>query len=338
MKRIDFISILRILSMLSILMFHSLCFYAGVWWYLQAETVPIWRVIAMPIVKIGLSTFFLIAGFLFGFLYIERNKYRVLTTFFLNKTRRIVLPYIIWSGFMIISFPFIPWSDCLIGTAHLWFLLTLFELFIIIILPIKLLSIHTNIYIDSIILATSLILLYIWQNQIEHHFVLSIENTLYFLPAFLTGFYCAKYRLHTWYYRKAAFFLLSFCIIILIALSYYSTKENTSLVIDIAVRLLSCIAAINTLIMTNSIIIPEESKLLVQNLDNNSMGIYIFNQIIVFVILLIPFLRHFLEVHYMVGPFIIFIVSFFIPWGLAILFNRTKYLSWMIGSSIAKQH
>lgn len=317
--------------MLSIIAFHSLCFYADSWWFLHTNTIPIWKIVALPTVKIGLSTFFLISGFLFAFLYIEKGKYQVKSSFIKNKAQRIVLPYIIWSIFMVASFPFIPWHDFLIGTAHLWFLLTLFEFFIAIIVLSKLLC-RTNLYVDLTIIVLSFAILYVWKNYTEHHFLLSIENTLYYIPAFFLGFYCAKYQLHHSSKREISAFLFITGIIFLFILSYISPIGNTPLWTDLCIRITSCIAAINALVITNNIKIPNKYISIINNLDYNSMGIYIFNQIVVFVVLLNPVCRQFLEIHYLIGPFIFFFVSFLIPWGLAVLFNKTKYLSWMIGT------
>ena len=62
--------------MLLIVLFHSLCFYIGTWWYLCTDVVPLWKVIAYPSVKIGLTTFVFISGFLYGYMYFEKGKYR----------------------------------------------------------------------------------------------------------------------------------------------------------------------------------------------------------------------------------------------------------------------
>lgn len=331
MKKFEYISILRISSMLLIIWFHSLCFYTDIWWFLHADFIPLWDVIALPTVKIGLSSFFLISGFLFGYLHIEKGKYHIISSFIINKVQRIILPYLIWSVFMIAFFPFVPWTDILIGTNHLWFLLTLFELFIFIIALSKLCICNTNPYIDLIISAFSFIVLYAWQ-CLDHHFILSIENTLYYLPAFMIGFYCAKYQLHHSSKRKTSAIAFIISITILFILSYFSTIMNTPIWTDLAIRITSCATVVCAFVMTNKIIIPNKYTSIINNLDYNSMGIYIFNQIVIFVVLLIPVCQRFLAIHYLIGPFIIFLVSFLIPWGLAVLFNKTKYLSWMIGS------
>lgn len=236
-EKMQYISVLRVCSMMLIVLYHSLCFYIGVWWYLNKIEVPIWRIMAFPVVKIGLTTFVFISGFLYGYMYLERGKYRMVRSFIINKSKRLLIPYFFWGIIMILMIPalHIPWINLFTGIAHLWFLLMLIEI----------------------------------------------------LPAFLVAFYCAKYRWGD----------VSFSAMIIL-------KRNS---------------------------FPFCQSELYNNLDKNSMGIYIFNQIVVFVLLLIPDINMFLSHHSFVGVFLIFIVSFIIPWLLSNLLNMRKYTSFLLG-------
>ena len=71
---IEFVSLLRVASVILIVLYHSLCFYAGMWWFLRTEVVPLWRFWAYPIVEIGLTIFVFISGFLYGYLYFLKGK------------------------------------------------------------------------------------------------------------------------------------------------------------------------------------------------------------------------------------------------------------------------
>ena len=51
------------------------------------------------------------------------------------------------------------------------------------------------------------------------------------------------------------------------------------------------------------------------------MRIYVFNQIVVFVVLLNPVCQQFLEIHYLIGPF--FFLCFF-PYSLGPQYHLTK--------------
>ena len=119
MRRLDYISIIRIFSVFSIIAFHSLCFYGNNWLFLHTESIPIWKMLALPIVKVGLFSFFVISGFLFGFNSIENSKYENTAAFIFTKIQRIMLPYLIWSIIMVAAFSFFFFFYILIGAAHL---------------------------------------------------------------------------------------------------------------------------------------------------------------------------------------------------------------------------
>ena len=127
---LNYISLMRVLSMLQIVLFHSLCFYIGEWWFLCTDVVPLWRIIAFPIEQIGLTSFVFISGFLYGYMYIEKGKYRDVLPFLHKKILRLLIPYFFWGIMMIITMPKVPitWINLLTGISHLWFLLMLFEL------------------------------------------------------------------------------------------------------------------------------------------------------------------------------------------------------------------
>ena len=119
--KMQYISVLRVGSMLLIVLFHSMCFYTGNWWYLSADVVPFWKVISAPTVKIGLTSFVFISGYLYGYMYLERGKYRNLKIFLARKCQRLLVPYFFWGILMIITMPavHISWVNLFTGIAHL---------------------------------------------------------------------------------------------------------------------------------------------------------------------------------------------------------------------------
>ena len=133
-NKMQYVSVLRVCSMLLIVLYHSMCFYSGTWWYLRSEIVPLWKVISTPIEIVGLTTFVFISGFLYGYMYLERGKYRNVKSFLSNKFRRLMIPYFFWGILMIVSMPTvqITWINLFTGVCHLWFLMMLFEIFVLI--------------------------------------------------------------------------------------------------------------------------------------------------------------------------------------------------------------
>ena len=323
------VSILRVCSMMLIVLYHSLCFYIGVWWYLSTVEEPIWKLIAFPVVKVGLTTFVFISGFLYGYMYIERGKYRKVKSFIINKSKRLLIPYFFWGIVMILMMPLlhIPWINLLTGgVAHLWFLLMLFEFFVLMSLLNKFgIGVQKATILDFVIVIISFISLYVWKQYSSHHHMLGIENTLYYLPTFLVGFYFAKYR-QKMNGKDVASFLFLIGIIVVFLLFFFGYPDS-----DTLFRIPAILVSVSAMVLLKDSSFPFcQSKLFV-NLDKNSMGIYIFNQIVVFILLLIPDMNTFLSHHSFVGVFLIFIISFIVPWLLSNLFNKSKYTSFLIG-------
>ena len=331
--RFIFISQLRILSLIMIVFYHSLCYYAGLWWYLKTNIVPIWSFLALPIVETGLTCFFYISGFLFGFLLLKKNKYTDSFTFWKNKSRRLLIPYIIWGLIWAIIMPIGGnFSTIFIGIAHLWFLLVLFELFVLLFTIIKLGLVRKEKtfnykYVDTLVILISFSSFYLWKNFTDHHYIIGFEKALFYFPSFLIGFYSAKYNLHLYKNVYLAWLGIFVSGLILLIISLYEFPVDCTLY-----RLPSILMAYCLIIILRRIIPPSKMMQLISSLDKNSMGIYIFNQFIVFGILLIPRSNVFLCSHPYIGPFVIFCTSFFIPWFLSWLFGRSRYTSWMIGN------
>lgn len=333
-KMLHFISHLRIISMILIISYHSLCFYAGIWWYLTTDIIPLWRILASPIVKTGLSLFFCISGFLFGFNFIHKQKYKKTYSFFINKVKRIIIPYLFWGSILIVTMPVIhvSWINFITGPAHLWFLLVLFELFIFTypLLKYNVISKKNTSKkdkgIDICIIILSFLPLYIWRGLSSHHFILCAEDTLYYLPSFITGIILTKYCYTDKTPSKYAPTIILFSLIYMFFLSTTDIPLNS-----IKYRLPAVlIASILIILGSNSLSLDSSNKHILI-IDRNCMGIYIFNQIIIFMLLLPPNLNTFFCYHPYLGPFILFIISFIIPLFLSILFHKLPLLAWTLG-------
>lgn len=327
--KLQYVSVLRVFSMLLIILYHSLCFYVGTWWYLHTDIVPLWKLIAPPVVKTGLTTFVFISGFLYGYMYIEKGKYRNVFSFLQNKFRRLLIPYFFWGIIMILTIPevHISWINLFTGIAHLWFLLMLFELFVIIIILNKIgFDKDSSFMVDLIVVIVSFIPFYLWTELSKHYHFLGFGSTFYYLPAFLVGLFYAKYGAMIDKVNYAKFFLF-IGIALLFALSFLGCLEESTLY-----RLPAILISVSSMLLLKK---GSDCSCVhlkyVNSLDRNSMGIYIFNQIVVFVLLLIPEMRYFLEIHLYFGVLLLFTVSLIIPWMLSYCFNSNKFTSILIG-------
>ena len=328
-EKLYYISLLRVFSMLLIVLFHSMCFYIREWWYLCTDVVPLWKIIAFPIEQIGLTSFVYISGFLYGYMYIERGKYRNVIPFLNKKFLRLMIPYFFWGIFMILTMPaiHISWINLFTGLSHLWFLLMLFELFAIIVVFNRLgIGENSAKLIDLIVIIISFFLVYGWNHYSSHLFALGIGVTLHYLPVFLIGYFYAKHKRNKRYslILFSTTLVLGLILTFLVSLNGYT--EGSTLY-----RIPSLLVAVSTfVIFKNSFITFNPSKVII-SLDKNSMGIYIFNQIVVFIILQIPEAKIFLSHHSYIGVVLLFFASLVIPWLLSNMFRKIRYLSFLIG-------
>ena len=329
-ERIHTISVMRVLAMIMIVSFHSLCFYTHRWWRLGGTYIPIWDKTATLLDTIDLPMFVFISGFLFGHLYIK-GKYHERWAFIQGKARRLLVPYFFWGFFLIISMPSLhEWGNLLTGISHLWFLLMLFEIFTIVI-PFAHFLCQKATEHQAIIAVLGAFLLYIAYHTLSnHHAFLCIHTTLFYLPTFLIGLFCARFKMHNYLTTSFSTILLLTSLTIL-TLYCYTMEPLSSYVNNIILWLLG-----HTIVFASFSLlckIPFSGKLfeVIMHFDRLSMGIYIFNQICINALLLIPKSVAFFNQYNHIGPIVIFAVGFFIPWLLTCIFNCNKYTKLLIG-------
>lgn len=196
--KLEYISQIRVLSLLLIVSYHSICFYLGKWGLPCADVVSsLWNTIAPALVNIGLTGFVLISGFLYSYLY-SKGKYHDFFPFIKGKAVRLLIPYFIWSLFIIYLIPDSgqKCSGMYYGIAHLWFLLMLFEIFLIVsIVNIKGFIETSSTKVDVFVLIISVLPLFITRYILNIHFPLAFELTVKYLPVFMLGYFAYKHSL-----------------------------------------------------------------------------------------------------------------------------------------------
>lgn len=131
-SRLTYISHIRVVAMLMIVYFHCICCYSGAWpeeSAYSANRVPFYQVIGALLSNFHLPIFTLIAGFLYSYLY-QQGRYNNKLRFIQGKIKRLIVPYIA-VGTFIVFFQDIPVKWMYLGISHLWYLLFLFECFLI---------------------------------------------------------------------------------------------------------------------------------------------------------------------------------------------------------------
>lgn len=326
------ISMMRVLAMIMIIAFHSMLFYTGKWWMFDGPIIPLWKHVSELLNAIDLPMFVFISGFLFCHLYIKKNKYRDISHFIRAKAQRLLIPYLFWGVFMVIAMPSLnQWSELLTGISHLWFLLMLLGIFISVIGMSHFLCQKASPIHWTIIFIVVFLLFFIYHEFSTHHFFLCIHAVLFYLPAFFLGMCCARFRLHEYIPCKYAKVLLATTIFLLVF--YYLRDISLPYFVDYFIVLfLGYTFILCSFVLLNKMnYLGNKTMAIINHFDKQSMGIYIFNQIIINIFLLIPEVRKILGEHYYIGVPIIFLTGLIIPWMLSLLFNRFKILRWTIG-------
>ncbi len=329
-QRFDEISIMRVMAMLMIIAFHSMCFYNGYWGKFDAFVVPFWYKVSMFLDSIDLNMFVFISGYLYGYLYIYRNKYRHPSEVIRNKAVRLLIPYFIW-GLVMVSFPFGVWSKLWYGISHLWFLLMLFGVFTLTVV-LQLLNaqrVKFTYKIGLALIVAAYVFMYVFKKIINPDDLSCANRILYYFQAFMIGYVCAKLKIG-WVMPGWSFFLLPLSLVVLFVCVWYKLPVPYG-VIALIKSLCSYIICVSLLIILSKVTLLDWSRKMIQKIEVLSMGIYIFNQISVDIVLMNETCNHWFREHWMVGPFLLFLIGFFPPLLLASVFNRYKVLRWSIG-------
>ena len=193
-KRFDEISIMRVMAMIMIVAFHTMCFYNGRWTKVDAIYIPFWAKTSILLDSIDLNMFVFISGYLYGYLYIFKNKYRHPAEVIRNKAIRLLIPYFFWGIPMVIVWPWNTWSKLLYCVGHLWFLLMLFVVITITVL-LQLLNsqrIRFTGRLGIVLIVIGYLLWFVFSNYVYKGDFLCINKVMSYFPAFMIGYVCAK--------------------------------------------------------------------------------------------------------------------------------------------------
>lgn len=127
------ISMLRTMAMMIIVLYHCLCFNTGIW--NPTDNVyysPAMVAVVNNLRYVGLFIFVFISGVLY-YRHAAAGKYNDLRRFVMNKANRLLVPYLVWGVLLCVIFwgreqPAKLWT----GISHLWFLLMLFDVFLVV--------------------------------------------------------------------------------------------------------------------------------------------------------------------------------------------------------------
>lgn len=312
---------MRVSAMIFIVLYHCVCFY-GIWHIqdsVKYENIEYWR----SACYFALNAFVFISGLLYAKLYSAKEKYRNRKGLLKDKVNRLLFPYFFWSIVALLLFPSTePIKMFLCGSHHLWFLLMLMGVFLII-------SIMGDKVLSDRFLAGGVFTLLILNGLVGKYGssipgYLAWKETLRYLPAFFVGALTARLRIPELFSKMPKQVLL-ICTLLSLLLVITVTL-STSLPLGVLYMnlptyfLLICIYSILALYPI------KRSGKVMNNLDKNSMGIYIIHHLLIWVALIyFPIIQDFMIHHTIAGPIFLFFIVFTISWLLAHIFTKHRY-------------
>lgn len=320
----DNLTLYRVIAMTMVVFYHCTCYYASPTWpFGEGPYNSIMKVLTTLMGGIHMPVFVFISGYLYWGLK-HKGHYDSLLLFYKNKALRLLVPYfVIGGGVLLIFSDLYRIEQLLYRICHLWFLQMLFGLFI---LSPGLWYLLETVKSDRLAtgLVTASFLIFPFFAEINF---LEITKIFYFLPFFLLG-YILQRRGLTETYKDWKFWLsLIGSFALLFALCPQSLfmdkviKEYASFLVIIVVTLIPNFA------------IPVGVKLQVKNISDNSMGIYLFHQIIVACLMMTPAIKDWLDTtNCYLGVLFLFSTTFVSSWLLSIICNQYRLTQLLIGS------
>lgn len=320
-ERLLNVSILRVVSMFMIVLFHCMCFNADSWTvYPCALPNDLDDDVSSVVVSLALPVFFFISGFLFVFIYNHKNGYRDWKTFTLNKFNRLILPTITWTIIYLIILPFrYTFWDYVSGIRHLWFLPTLFVVFLIARLCTPYLLAKRKLYLD-VIIVLAIVLVSCAINA--KFWSLLIGKVSCYISFFMAGMMYCKCRFTI---RNKIIELI--ILLILICIHAYNTiylSSLTQIMMDDIILIVICCLLFDLLAGVKMDKNSMPSRIL-SNLDKNSLGIYLVHQVFIMTLYQYTmFEESWLTFHPYIGPILLFIIVLPLSWAFAEAKRRLK--------------
>lgn len=144
---INSISIMRNIAIILVIMGHAGCIYSGRWSYsVVNNNSAIIKYLTDFIYSFHMPLFIFISGYIYNYGKIKYQKYSSTSNLIFNKAKKLLIPYIFTGSFFVIPIEMLfniyeekysyfnrVFNDIILGKnpGHLWYLLMLFNLFII---------------------------------------------------------------------------------------------------------------------------------------------------------------------------------------------------------------
>lgn len=320
--RFNDISILRVSAMLMVVFYHCLCPYS-IWdgsdFYIGFH-VLIWDVVDGMLAQIHLPIFFLISGYLYGYKRI-RGGYSANVKFVKDKTLRVLVPYAI-VGLFLCLLQDRDISQMLNGISHLWFLMTIFECYVLgklLDTVLKMQERKVQLVMGGLVLFIVLI-----PYRIPLMQFLCLSNIIKYFPFYMLGMLASKMNFGKYTKYKAKTLVLIIILLLFFALQQVYIKK-TSITMLLGVSIVSFI-----FIYARCLNIPKLPSW-VTSLDKCSMGIYIVHHIVIQEMNSIAFFHVYAGEHYYSYPMLQFVAITIVCWSMVAVCKKNKYSKYILG-------
>lgn len=328
MKLLDIV-ILRSFAIIAVVLYHCYCPWLHAWNWIECEQRPIYSLIFESLLVGRMPLFVCVSGYLFSYLYHDRHKYQEFCAFFTNKTKRLLVPLVLYSilSCAILNkniFDYIIW-----GKTHLWFIQMLFISFMTCWICAKYVKGKWRFIVLSFFLFTMFL------PNIE---LFSIGQYFKYYVFFYIGYLMNLYSNNVSSLIKSdrgLFINIAFTIIITLGLVYLYIKSNYSngdiihlskpiVIIRLFLRFYSIYLAFN---LVNVYLKYNDFKnSLIEGLNDHSFGIFLFHFLFIQIVN-VYFKEAFIDIvddHPIIAPLLFFVLIFSLSYFVTNLIRKTK--------------
>ena len=349
------ISLLRTFAILIVVLGHSMVVYQYNWGiYTPFVKSSFFNALKTYIDTFQMPLFIFISGYMYYYSRKECGKYNNLSKFSFDKIKRLLVPYICVAFMYVLpirimtdykgyygnnTFQIIyKYIITGIDVGHLWYLLAIFEIFIVFYLFESTIN-KIGVPASFIIIACANIISFKFPN------IFQISSSIHYFMFFYLGYIIRKYEkvLMSEFKGKnniaiiVALFILQF-----LFLTVFFKISNTNIICTLfknSMYLLNNISVtIFYFLLLSSISFKYKSlnsNRMIKFLDKESFAIYLFHSPLIYIILMYIANKN-------ISPFLvvlsIFIIILSVSLGISYVIKKTQVLKFIIGSSKIKKH
>lgn len=319
----------KTILMFLVVLYHCIYFWNGNWFSVETTIIPAkyLLIIATWLNSFHIYGFTLVSGYLFYHLRYEKVHYQHFVPFLKNKVKRLIVPYlfvaVIWVAPISRYFFEYSWVDLVdkyvLGTSpsQLWFLLMLFNVYILFYLLSDFINQH--LFLGIVVILSLYALGLVWAILLPNWY--QIGTALRYMPFFWIGF---QIRKHNDFILNAPPAVLIISDIFLFVVTYYLDTQE-SLGVSFVLHIVGAVMAFVILQQIASRINWNNGKF--KFLARHTMIIYLFHQqVIYFCIILLKDI-----VHPYVHPVLNFAIAILVSAAIAIILMKFKYTRFLVG-------